>query len=61
VEKVVSYEDRLYSDVQLAARRALASMTLEQILPSRNQPSEDILSDVTDAAGGLDPSQHVGD
>jgi regulator of protease activity HflC (stomatin/prohibitin superfamily) len=51
-EKVVSYEDRLYSDVQLAARRALASMTLEQILTSRNQLSEDILSDVTDAAAG---------
>ncbi|MBO0835904.1 MAG: slipin family protein [Actinobacteria bacterium] len=50
MEKVVSYEDRLYSDVQLAARRALASMTLEQILTSRNQLSEDILSDVTDAA-----------
>ncbi|HEX2320059.1 MAG TPA: SPFH domain-containing protein [Streptosporangiaceae bacterium] len=41
-----------YSDVQLAARRALASMTLEQILTSRNQLSEDILSDVTDAAAG---------
>jgi regulator of protease activity HflC (stomatin/prohibitin superfamily) len=52
VEKVVAYEDRLYSDVQLAARRALASMTLEQILTSRNQLSEDILSDVTDAAAG---------
>lgn len=52
IEKVVSYEDRLYSDVQLAARRALASMTLEQILTSRNQLSEDILSDVTDAADG---------
>ena len=52
VEKVVSYEDRLYSDIQLAARRALASMTLEQILTSRNQLSEDILSDVTDAAAG---------
>lgn len=52
VEKVVSYEDRLYSDVQLAARRALASMMLEQILTSRNRLSEDILSDVTDAAVG---------
>jgi regulator of protease activity HflC (stomatin/prohibitin superfamily) len=52
VEKVVSYEDRLYSDVQLAARRALASMTLEEILTSRNQLSSDILSDVTDAAVG---------
>src|SRR6185312_10501722 len=29
VEKVAGYEDRLYSDVQLAARRSLASMTLE--------------------------------
>jgi regulator of protease activity HflC (stomatin/prohibitin superfamily) len=52
VEKVVSYEDRLYSDVQLAARRALASITLEQILTSRNQLSGDILSDVTDASAG---------
>jgi len=52
VERVVSYEDRLYSGVQLAARRALALMTLEQILTSRNQLSEDILSAVTDAAAG---------
>lgn len=28
-ERVASYEDRLYSDVQLAARRSLATMTLE--------------------------------
>ena len=52
IEKVESHADRLYSDVQLAARRALASMTLEQILTSRSQLSEDILSDVTDAAAG---------
>ncbi|MCW2886719.1 MAG: hypothetical protein QOE54_2040 [Streptosporangiaceae bacterium] len=52
LEKVASYEDRLYSDVQLAARRSLASMTLEAILTNRNQLSEDILSDVTDAAAG---------
>src|SRR5215510_14863277 len=32
IEKVAGYEDRLYSDVQLAARRSLASMTLEAIL-----------------------------
>src|SRR6266576_3528789 len=32
---VEKYEDRLYSDVQLAARRSLATMTLEEIL---NQP-----------------------
>ena len=46
VEKVASYEDRLYSDVQLAARRSLASMTLDAILTNRNQLSEDILADV---------------
>lgn len=47
---VASYEDRLYTDVQLAARRSLAAMTLEQILTNRNQLSEDILRDVQDAA-----------
>ena len=47
---VDSYEDRIYTDVQLAARRSLASMTLEQILTNRNQFSEDILRDVQDAA-----------
>lgn len=46
VQEVENYEDRLYSDVQLAARRSLASMNLEQILTNRNQLSEDILSDV---------------
>jgi regulator of protease activity HflC (stomatin/prohibitin superfamily) len=46
VERVASYEDRLYSDVQLAARRSLASMTLDAILTNRNQLSEDILADV---------------
>jgi len=47
---VESYEDRIYTDVQLAARRSLASMTLEQILTNRTQLSEDILRDVQDAA-----------
>jgi regulator of protease activity HflC (stomatin/prohibitin superfamily) len=46
VERVASYEDRLYSDVQLAARRSLASMPLDTILTNRNQLSEDILADV---------------
>jgi regulator of protease activity HflC (stomatin/prohibitin superfamily) len=45
-EKVASYEDRLYSDVQLAARRSLASMSLDDMLTNRNQLSEDILADV---------------
>jgi regulator of protease activity HflC (stomatin/prohibitin superfamily) len=52
LEKVESYSDRLYSDVQLAARRSLASMTLERILTNRNQLSEDILGDVQEAASG---------
>ena len=34
VHAVANYEDRLYSDVQLAARRSLAAMTLEDILPT---------------------------
>src|SRR6267142_325117 len=47
---VDKYEDRLYSDVQLAARRSLASMTLEEILTNRNRLSEDILRDVKEIA-----------
>lgn len=43
VHRVEKYEERLYSDVQLAARRSLASMTLEEILTNRSRLSEDIL------------------
>ncbi len=49
---VASYEDRLYSDVQLAARRSLATSSLEEILTNRNRLSEDILRDVTESAAG---------
>jgi regulator of protease activity HflC (stomatin/prohibitin superfamily) len=49
---VASYEDRLYSDVQLAARRSLAAMSLEEILTNRTRLSEDILRDVKEAAAG---------
>lgn len=49
---VANYEDRLYSDVQLAARRALAAMTLEEILTNRTRLSEEILRDVQGAAAG---------
>jgi regulator of protease activity HflC (stomatin/prohibitin superfamily) len=52
LHQVESYEDRLYSDVQLAARRSLASMSLEDILTNRNRLSEDILRDVKEAAAG---------
>jgi regulator of protease activity HflC (stomatin/prohibitin superfamily) len=50
MHEVANYEERLYTDVQLAARRSLASMTLEEILTNRNRLSEDILLDVKEAA-----------
>lgn len=50
LHQVADYEDRLYSDVQLAARRSLASMPLEEILTNRNRLSEDILRDVKEIA-----------
>jgi regulator of protease activity HflC (stomatin/prohibitin superfamily) len=49
---VENFEDRLYSDVQLAARRSLASMTLEDILTNRTRLSEDILREVKESATG---------
>jgi regulator of protease activity HflC (stomatin/prohibitin superfamily) len=52
IQTVENYEDRLYSDVQLAARRSLATMNLEEILTNRNRLSEDILQDVKEAAAG---------
>jgi len=50
MHEVEKYEERLYSDVQLSARRSLASMTLEEILTNRNRLSEDILRDVKEVA-----------
>ncbi len=50
LHQVENYEDRLYSDVQLAARRSLATTQLEEILTNRNRQSEDILRDVKEAA-----------
>lgn len=52
VHAVDNYEDRIYTDVQLAARRSLASMTLEDIMTNRNKLSEDILEDVKETAEG---------
>jgi len=49
---VENYADRLYSDVQLAARRSLAAMSLEDILTNRTRLSEDILRDVKEFAAG---------
>ena len=50
IHTVDNFENRIYSDVQLAARRSLASMALDEILTNRNRLSEDILSDVKEAA-----------
>jgi len=50
LHEVESYSERIYSDVQLAARRSLASMTLEEILTNRNKLSEEILQDVKETA-----------
>lgn len=52
VQAVANYEDRLYTDVQLAARRSLAAMTLEDILTNRTRLSDDILREVQGAAAG---------
>lgn len=50
IHAVENYEERLYSDVQLAARRSLAAMKLEEILTNRNHLSEDILRDIKESA-----------
>lgn len=50
--KVEVYPDRLYSDVQLAARRSLANMSLEEILTNRNSLSDDIMNEVKPVAQG---------
>jgi regulator of protease activity HflC (stomatin/prohibitin superfamily) len=52
LHQVDNHDERLYSDVQLAARRSLAAMTLEQILTNRTRLSEDILADVKGVAAG---------
>lgn len=52
LHEVENYEERLYSDVQLAARRSLASMSLDEILTNRNELSEQILTDVKETATG---------
>jgi regulator of protease activity HflC (stomatin/prohibitin superfamily) len=50
LHEVEEYQERLYSDVQLAARRSLARMTLEEILTNRDRLNEDILQDVQEVA-----------
>src|SRR2546430_9591276 len=50
VHSVASYEERIYEDVQLAARRFLATRTLDAILRDRNEISNAVLEDVQGSA-----------
>lgn len=49
---VSSYEQRIYEDVQLSARRFLASRELDAILSDRNEISDNVKEDVSEAAAG---------
>ena len=49
---VANYEERIYEDVQLAARRFLASRTLDAILSDRNEISDAVRDEVREAAAG---------
>ena len=50
VHNVANYEERIYEDVQLAARRFLASRNLEAILTDRNEISDAVSADVKSTA-----------
>jgi regulator of protease activity HflC (stomatin/prohibitin superfamily) len=50
VHSVGSYEERIYEDVQLAARRFLATRTLDGILNDRNEISNAVLAEVKNSA-----------
>jgi regulator of protease activity HflC (stomatin/prohibitin superfamily) len=50
VHNVASYEERIYEDVQLAARRFLASRNLDAILSDRNEISDAVRDDVKTVA-----------
>jgi regulator of protease activity HflC (stomatin/prohibitin superfamily) len=52
MHRVTSYEERIYEDVQLAARRFLASRALGDILTDRNEISDAVREDVAGSAGG---------
>ena len=47
---VAAYEDRIYEDVQLAARRFLANRSLDMILTDRNEISDAVKKDVGGSA-----------
>jgi len=46
IHNVASFEERIYEDVQLAARRFLASRDLDAILSDRNEISDAVREDV---------------
>ena len=50
LHNVTSYEERSYEDVQLAARRFLASRNLTDILNDRNEISDAVRKDVSTSA-----------
>lgn len=52
VLQVASYVDRIYEDVQLAARRFLASRRLDAILSDRNEISDAVRVAVEESASG---------
>ena len=52
LHRVASYEDRVYEDVQLAARRFLASRDLDAILSDRNEISDAVRDEVREVANG---------
>ncbi|HEX7900783.1 MAG TPA: slipin family protein [Planctomycetota bacterium] len=50
VRNVENFEDRMYEDVQLAARRFLATRSLDQIFKDRNEISDAIRQDLKASA-----------
>lgn len=52
LHNVANYEERIYEDVQLAARRFLASRDLDAILSDRNEISDAVRDDVKAIAAG---------
>jgi regulator of protease activity HflC (stomatin/prohibitin superfamily) len=52
LHNVGSYQEHIYEDVQLAARRFLASRTLDAILSDRNELSDAVRDAVRESAGG---------
>lgn len=50
LHEVASYQERIYEDVQLAARRYLASKNLDAILSDRNEISDTVRDDVKESA-----------